>query len=198
MAMEITGSYSNYAASYTSDDITKTSQTQQNEVQETVTRKTASEELSYLSSKYKNYSFVSKNYTQGMRYGSSSTVNVAISSEFLSKMANNPELEAEYEKEIANMKSCDESFVAGQNARGWNVVAQGWMIDKDGGISRWSITQKNSNEKSYLQRFSENADKIRSNAMEKRAEEKEKIEKRREKQLERNKLLNVSRIDLKL
>ncbi|MDE7185315.1 MAG: hypothetical protein K2O40_12835 [Lachnospiraceae bacterium] len=56
--------------------------------------------MSYLSEKYSNYSIVAANYTKGMQYGSSSTVNVAISPQFLAKMASDPELEKEYEKNI--------------------------------------------------------------------------------------------------
>lgn len=68
-----------------------------------------------------------------MRYGSSSTVNVAISPHFLAKMANDPELEKEYEENIAAMQKCDEQFTQMQAARGWRVDAQGWVIDKDAG-----------------------------------------------------------------
>lgn len=118
------------------------------------------DELSYLSKKYSNYSFVGANYTKGMRYGSNSTVNVAISPQFLSKMAKDPKLEKEYEENIAAMQECDEQNARQVAAGGWHVVAQGWAIDKDGGISKWSIVQKD-DKKSYLQTMFENADKIR-------------------------------------
>ncbi|MDE5718317.1 MAG: foldase [Lachnospiraceae bacterium] len=100
------------------------------------------------------------NYTKGMRYGSNSTVNVAISPQFLSKMAKDPKLEKEYEENIAAMQECDEQNARQVAAGGWHVVAQGWAIDKDGGISKWSIVQKDG-KKSYLQTMFENADKIR-------------------------------------
>lgn len=135
-------------------------------------RKTAVDELAYLSKKFKNYSFVAANYTKGMQYGSNSTVNVAISPQFLSKMANDPELEAEYEKEIANMQKLDEEFAAQQAAGGWRVVAQGWAIDKNGGISSWCITQKD-DKKSLLQNISEDMEKIRTKSEEKKKAEKE-------------------------
>ena len=57
-----------------------------------------------------NYSFVSANYSPGMKYGKSTTTNVAIFPQFLTKMANDSDLEDEYIKEIGNMKKLDEQF----------------------------------------------------------------------------------------
>jgi hypothetical protein len=107
-----------------------------------------------------------------MQYGSSSTVNVAISPQFLAKMANDSDLEAEYEKNIAAMQELDEQNLRSVAAGGWHVVAQGWAIDKDGGISKWSIVQKDDT-KSYLQTMSENAEKIRKQNDEKKKEKAE-------------------------
>lgn len=112
-----------------------------------------------------------------MQYGSSSTVNVAISPQFLAKMASDPELEKEYEKQIAGMQECNEQNARSVAAGGWHVVAQGWAIDKDGGISSWSIIQKNDT-KSHLQKMSENAEKIRKQNEEKKKEKAELEEKR--------------------
>lgn len=141
-------------------------------VETKISRKTAADELAYLSDKFKDYSFVSANYSQGMRYGTSMTTNVAISPQFLAKMANDPELETEYIQEIGNMRELDEQFIQGQAARGWKVVAQGWAIDKDGGISSWAITTKDNKIKSFLQKMSEKSDKIRQEQLEKAKEEK--------------------------
>ena len=125
MGMRIDSSYNNYPVSRSTQIDTA--------------RKTANDELSYLQDKFKDYSFVVANFKQGMRYGSNATTNVAISPQFLKKMANDPKLAEEYEKEIANMKSCDQWCRANISARGDKLVADGWAIDKDGGISRWSI-----------------------------------------------------------
>ena len=134
------------------------------------------DELSYLSKLFDDYSFVSANYSQGMKYGKSNTTNVAISPQFLTKMANNTELEAEYIKEIGNMRELDEQFARGQAARGWKVVARGWAIDKDGGISCWSITTKDPKAKSFLQKMSDKSEEIRQKQMEKAKEAKEEQE----------------------
>ncbi len=122
MVMQINSLYNNYPVSSNS-----------------LEKKTAADELAYLQKKYDGYSFVGANFKQGMRYGSNATTNVAISPQFLKKMANDPKLAEEYEKEIANMKECDKWCRANMQARGDKLVADGWAIDKDGGISRWSI-----------------------------------------------------------
>ena len=157
MAMEINSVYGNYASTYTNQKETKqvkdsksTSEAAKTEGQASSvgntkqtesTRKTAADELAYLSKKYDGYSFVSANFRPGMQYGSKDMVNVAISPTFLKKMANNPELEAEYEK-IANMKACDERKVRNIEGQGDRVIAKGWAIDKDGNISSWTIGER--------------------------------------------------------
>lgn len=144
---------------------------QTEDVKTGTTRKTAADELSYLSKKFDNYSFVSANYSPGMKYGKSTTTNVAISPQFLTKMASNPELEAEYIKEIGNMKKLDEQFAKQQADIGWRVE-QGWAIDKDGNISSWAIGHKDSKVKSFLQNMSEKAEEIQQKQLEKAKEEK--------------------------
>lgn len=129
---------------------------QTEDVKTWTTRKTAADELSYLS-KNDNYSFVSANYSPGMKYGKSTTTNVAISPQFLTKMANDSDLEDEYIKEIGNMKKLDEQFAKQQADIGWRVE-QGWAIDKDGNISSWAIGHKDSKVKSFLQNMSEKAE----------------------------------------
>lgn len=192
MAMEISNNYSSYASSYTNTTDNKKKTTESSTAKETTetsnaTRKTAADELEYLSKKYSNYSFVAANYTKGMQYGSSSTVNVAISPQFLSKMASDPKLEKEYEENIAAMQECDEQNARQVAAGGWHVVAQGWAIDKDGGISKWSIVQKDDT-KSHLQTMSENAEKIRKQNEEKKQEKAELEEKRQASREEKEKL----------
>ncbi|MCM1496090.1 MAG: DUF6033 family protein [Bacteroides sp.] len=150
-------------------------------------RKTAMDELAYLSDKYSNYSFVAANYTKGMRYGSNATVNVAIAPQFLAKMANDPELEKEYEGYFADMQELDAQEDCLQAAKGWHVVARGWAIDKDGGISKWGIVEKD-NRKSHLQTMSENAEKIRKQNEEKKKEKAEMEERRKIRREEKTEL----------
>ena len=108
-----------------------------------------------------DYSFVSANYSPGMKYGKSTTTNVAISPQFLTKMANDSDLEDEYIKEIGNMKKLDEQFAKQQADIGWRVE-QGWAIG-----------HKDSKVKSFLQNMSEKAEEILQKQLEKAKDTKE-------------------------
>lgn len=158
-----------------------------NNTSQTKSKRTAADELAYLSKKYDGYSFIGANYTYGMQYGSKSTTNVAISPQFLAKMANDPDLEKEYEGYLAEMPRLDEQFDRSVEAGGWHVVAKGWFIDKDGGIGGWCITQKDDT-KSYLETLSENTEKIRKQKEEAK-QEKAELEKQREEDRKAQKLL---------
>ena len=100
-------------------------------------RKTSNDELKYLQGKFKGYSFVAADYKKGMKYGSISTTNVAISPSYLRKMAKDPNLEKKVESKISAMKDNDKQTVAEQSRKGIRVSAQGWSIDKNGNISKW-------------------------------------------------------------
>jgi len=206
MAMEINSVYGNYASTYTNQKETKqvkdsksTSEAAKTEGQASSvgntkqtesTRKTAADELAYLSKKYDGYSFVSANFRPGMQYGSKDTVNVAISPTFLKKMANNPELEAEYEKEIANMKACDERKVHNIEGQGDRVIAKGWAIDKDGNISSWTIGERGHRPKVVSP--NEYGAKIRQQKAEKRKEQ-ERIAAKKEAAAEKKEALEEKR-----
>lgn len=166
MTLGVTNSCNTYANTYANMEKYSVDKTEKVDIK--TTRKTAADELAYLTDKFEDYSFVSANYSRGMRYGTSSTTNVAISPQFLLKMANDKEVEAEYVKEIKNMRELDDQFVQGQAARGWKVVDQGWAIDKNGGISSWAITTKDTKTKSFLQKMSEKTDEIRQEQLEKK------------------------------
>ena len=207
MAMEINSVYGNYASTYTNSKETKqvknsksTSEVDMTEGQQTSSventkqnesiRKTAADELAFLSKKYDGYSFVSANFRPGMQYGSKDTVNVAISPTFLKKMANNPELEAEYEKEIANMKACDERKVRNIEGQGDRVIAKGWAIDKDGNISSWTIGERGHRPKVVSP--NEYGAKIRQQKAEKRKEQ-ERIAAKKEAAAEKKEALEEKR-----
>jgi hypothetical protein len=206
MAMEINSVYGNYASAYANQKETKqvkdsksTSEAAKTEGQASSvrntkqtesTRKTAADELAYLSKKYDGYSFVSANFRPGMQYGSKDTVNVAISPTFLKKMANNPELEAEYEKEIANMKACDERKVHNIEGQGDRVIAKGWAIDKDGNISSWTIGERGHRPKVVSP--NEYGAKIRQQKAEKRKEQ-ERIAAKKEAAAEKKEALEEKR-----
>lgn len=183
MAMEISNNYSSYASSYTNTTDNKKKTTESNTAKETTetsstTKKTAADELSYLSQKYSDFTFVAANYQQGMRYGTMATTNIAISPQFLKKMADNPELEKEYESYFEGMQKLDEENIRTHEARGRRMVAQGWAIDKNGGISRWGISEP-TNKRHYGQEMTDYANKIREQKSERKREQ-EKIEEKRQ------------------
>ena len=207
MAMEINSVYGNYASSYANQKETKqvkdsksTSEAAKTEGQTSSvgntkqtesTRKKASDELAYLSKKYDGITFVAANFQPGMRYGSQSTTNIAISPEFLKKMGNDPELEKEYEEKFSQMKKLDEQFVTEQNAMGKKVVAQGWAIDKNGGMSGWCILE-NEDKRHYGQEMTDYANKIRKEKAEKKKDQ-ERITAKKEATAERKEALEEKR-----
>lgn len=178
MSMQISSNYNSCTnTAYSGKKTAENTAAQKTAESDNAPRKTAADELAYLSKKYDGYSFIGANYTYGMLYGSKSTTNVAISPQFLAKMANDPELEKEYEGYLAEMPRLDEQFDRSVEAGGWHVVAKGWFIDKDGGIGGWCITQKDDT-KSYLETLSENAEKIQKQKEEAKQEKAELEEKR--------------------
>ena len=192
MAMEISNNYSSYASSYTNTTDNKKKTNESSTAKETTetsstTKKTAADELSYLSQKYSDFTFVAANYQQGMRYGTMATTNIAISPQFLKKMADNPELEKEYESYFEGMQKLDEENIRIHEARGRRMVAQGWAIDKNGGISRWGISEP-TNKRHYGQEMTDYANKIREQKSEKKREQEKIDEKRQASREEKEKL----------
>ena len=198
--MEIGNNYSNYAGNYATKmtskkadkvaekDITATTSSTEDEA----TRRTAADELSYLSKKYEGYTFVAANFKPRMKYGSNDTTNVAISPAFLKKMANNPELEKEYEKEIANMKACDDQKVRNIEGQGDRIIAKGWAIDKDGNISSWTIGERGGN-RPKVTSPNEYAEKIRKEKAEKKKAE-QKIAQKKQAENKKKEALEEKRI----
>ena len=207
MAMEINSVYGNYAGAYTNPKETKqvknsksageadrsegqassVGNTKQNES----VRKTAADEMAYLSKKYDGITFVAANFQQGMKYGTSATTNIAISPEFLKKMASDSKLEEEYEEKFSQMTKLDEQFVAEQHAMGRKVVAQGWAIDKNGGMSGWCILE-NEDKRHYGQEMTDYANKLRKEKDEKRKEQ-ERIAAKKEAAAEKKEALEEKR-----
>ena len=207
MAMEINSVYGNYAGAYTNPKETKQVKSSKptneadktegqasfvgNTKQNESVRKTAADELAYLSKKNDGITFVVANFQPGMKYGTSATTNIAISPEFLKKMASDSKLEAEYEEKFSQMTKLDEQFVAEQHAMGRKVVAQGWAIDKNGGMSGWCILE-NEDKRHYGQEMTDYANKIRKEKAERRKEQ-EKITAKKEEVAEKKEVLEKKR-----
>lgn len=201
MAMEISNAYSGYVGNsvYTTRNNNQKQAIENSVTDKTgtetqsATKKTAADELSYLSEKYSNCTFVAVNYKQGMQYGSMATTNIAISPEFLKKMANNPELEKEYESYFEGMQKLDAENIRTHEARGRRMVAQGWAIDKNGGISRWGISAP-TNKRHYGQEMTDYANKIRKQKAEKEKDQ-EKLEEKRKASRENEEILEDKRME---
>lgn len=183
MSMEITNNYSSYANSCTNITDNKKKASEDSTTKETTetvsaTKRTAADELSYLSEQYSGFTFIAANYQKGMRYGTMATTNIAISPQFLKKMADNPKLEKEYESYFEGMQKLDEENIRTHEVRGRRMVAQGWAIDKNGGISRWGICEP-TNKRHYGQEMTDYANKIRKQKLERKREQ-ERIEEKKE------------------
>ena len=126
-------------------------------------------------------------WNSGSALSAMATTNIAISPQFLKKMADNPELEKEYESYFEGMQKLDEENIRIHEARGRRMVAQGWAIDKNGGISRWGISEP-TNKRHYGQEMTDYANKIREQKSEKKWEQ-EKIEEKRQADREEKKKL---------
>lgn len=212
MAMEINSVYGNYAGAYTNlmetkqvkdskpasdaDKIERQASAVGNTKQNESARKTAADELAYLKSNHEGFTFIAANYTAATfspakRYGSLETTNIAISPDFLKKMANNPELEKQYEDEFENMKRLDEQELQMHEMAGTRLVARGWVVDKDGGIAKWGIGEP-TNKRHYGQEMTDYANKIRKEKSEKRKEQ-EKIAAKKEATAEKKEALEEKR-----
>lgn len=109
---------------------------------------------------------------------------ITIDSRFLEAIADSPELIKHYAREIENMKRLDKIFERQAKRAGKTVVSRGWHIDKDGGISSWSVvkTEKKA-KKSHLQQMNEYRQKINKKKRQKQKEQM-KIDERRSKRKE--------------
>ena len=109
---------------------------------------------------------------------------ITIDSRFLEAIADSPELIKHYAKEIENMRRLDKQFERQAKRAGKTVVSRGWHIDKDGGISSWSVVKtERKAKKSHLQQMNEYRQKINKKKKQKQKEQ-QKIDERRSKQKE--------------
>ena len=89
------------------------------------------------------------------------------------------------------MKRLDEQNIKSHEAQGRHLVAQGWAIDKDGGMSKWSISEAD-NKRHYGQEMTDYANKIRKEKAEKKKEQ-EKIAAKKEAAAEKKEALEEKR-----
>lgn len=102
---------------------------------------------------------------------------IMIDSEFLEKIANDPEMIEAYAKEIENMKRIDKQFERNAQRSGKKIISRGWCIDKDGGISSWSVV-KTERKQGQLEKMNEYRKKLLKKKAKKKKEQQKLDEKR--------------------
>lgn len=79
---------------------------------------------------------------------------IFIDPRFYESITDDPDKIREYSEEIENMKRIDKQMERRAKAKGITIVSRGWYIDKDGGISSWTVTkQEKKVKKSQLEKM---------------------------------------------
>lgn len=95
--------------------------------------------------KVKDTDVAAVDYEKGMHTESDGKTSVAISPEFLEKMADSPELDAEYTKHIETMRALD------SEQRPAQVTSQRWAVDKNGSIHQHAVVSAATSTEEILQ-----------------------------------------------
>lgn len=106
----------------------------------TASNKTASY-MQALGEKFPQLSFGLGGASSAGALGTTGGIKVAIDPTFQDKLANNPELAAEYEQFFADLPAAEETLRNNVHAMGAELVDGGVSIDKDGNITSWSVTK---------------------------------------------------------
>lgn len=102
--------------------------------------KTAAEYFNQLCECFSSLKISQGRYTPGTVAGSG-TGNVRIDPRYMEKAANDPAVAAELEKNLSDLPAAESWLQSMCALRGTEVVACGVVIDEDGGMSSWGITQ---------------------------------------------------------
>lgn len=102
--------------------------------------KTAAEYFNQLCESFSSLKISQGRYTSGTVAGSGMG-NVMIDPRYIEKAANDPAVAAELEKNLSDIPAAENWLQSMCALRGTEVVASGVVIDKDGGMSSWGITQ---------------------------------------------------------
>lgn len=133
----------------------------------------------------KGYDLIGKKESLSYVIKSGKKSTITIDPRFYASIADDPEKIKEYSEAIETMKKLDKQFERQAKARGMTVISRGWYIDKNGGISSWSITKTERNKnKSYLERTRDYIKKLQDKKTKKKKEELKLQEKRSERKEE--------------
>lgn len=110
---------------------------------------------------------------------------IYIDPRFYESIADDPEKIKEYSDAIESMKRIDKQMERKAKAHGKTVVSRGWYIDKDGGISSWSVVKSEKRaKKTQLEKMRDLQRKLSEKRNEKKREELKIARKRSEKKEE--------------
>ena len=192
MAMEITNNYSNYAANYT--DNTKTSSSNvAAEVKAGTSTNSKDEVQEYYEKLCKKFPEITFNTSSGLMSGNENKVVINLSSECLKKMANDPEFVKKVEFNLSGVVSGQNNMFA--QAKADNAVIHGVtaVMDADGnvsvtcgGMTRTSGSKQNST--------TLNTEKKQKERLEKKCEERKILEEKAAKRRAERKASNEARI----
>lgn len=87
-------------------------------------------------------------------FQSTGTNNIAISSNILKQMADDPDKQLEYEALIYDCANLQKS--SGSSFSNSNIKAQGFIINSDGSLSSWSISESKGSKNKYSSLLSKN------------------------------------------
>lgn len=114
------------------DATNKDDTTDKDDTKESQVTAKASQKAEELRNAHQDTNVAAVNYSQDMRIAEEGKTNVAISPEFLEKMADSADLSASYEDKVGTMHD-----LSGQDAPA-HVQSQTWAIDKNGSIRHYS------------------------------------------------------------
>ncbi len=198
MAIGGVGSYGNYTNSYVKNNtVNKVENTEQVED----TSMTSEEFLKELKKEFPDVKFLPANVSKRNweKYAGSGTGNnnIAVSEKYLNDVAKDPMKREEFKQTVREIKDATEYMQKHCDIKDKELLASGFMIDEDGGLTSWSSTRrsvptskdKNANLFGTVQGNNVQAGligKVEDNREKRRLEQKEHEEKRLEKrELER-------------
>ena len=178
--MEIGNGYVGYSSGSQSVLESKAAQTAQSSEAEQMNAAenktlTGMDYLKNMEKKISGAAFFVGTVSYGQTYGNKSDVNFVVNPKFLGKLGTDMEATKRFEEDVEYLHNFAKWQRESLAASGWEVVSQGWFCDENGNWGGWCVTRK-TNQKSFLETFSENTDKISKKKQEEKQEAKRKEE----------------------
>lgn len=193
--MEIGNAYTGYSASSSSMTESKLKPVNGGETEQvkdgTNKELTGMDYLRNLEKEIPGTAFFAGTVSYGQTYGNRSDVNFVVNPQFLGKLGTDEAATKSFYEDVKYLDQFAKRQRESLAASGWEVVSQGWFCDENGNWGGWCVTRK-TDKKSYLETFSDNADKINQKKKEQKQEVRRK-EKAAEKRALKEKVQNELR-----